>query len=106
MSTTRVVGECVFVEFIRLSLYEREQIDAFEPLTGGRRFSREEWLRVAFAAQREFQHRGHRFTYGPDRKLTDDTLVIGRIGRELLARDNEPPEEGMHERVHPEWQAS
>lgn len=42
----------------------------------------------------------------PDLSLSDDCLVIGRIGRERHVRENEPPEEGMHERVREEWQAS
>ena len=52
--------------------------------------------------QHEFFHRGSQSTYVPDPKLTDDSIVTGRIGRKLIVRDNEPPEEGMHERVHPE----
>jgi hypothetical protein len=92
---------------MRLSLYERPQTDAFEqrPSAGGR-YTREQWLKYIFSVQHEFPHRGTNFTFVPDDDLSDDSLVTGRIGREILVRDNEPPEQGMHEQVHPAWQAS
>jgi hypothetical protein len=106
-TTTRAVGAFVFVEFMRLSLYERPQSEMFERRTErGSRYTREQWLRYIFSAQHEFSHRGSKFTFVPDKELSDDSVVTGRIGRERLVRDNEPPEQGMHERVHPEWQAS
>jgi hypothetical protein len=107
MSATRAGGLSVFVEFIRMSLYERPQPDVFEqrPESGGR-YTREQWLKYIFSTPHEFPHRGSNFTYVPDSELSDDSLVTGRIGRQLLIRDNEPPEQGMHEQVHQAWQAS
>jgi hypothetical protein len=97
----------VFVEFMRMSLFARPQGDAFEQrLSSGGRYTREQWLKYIFCAQHEFMHRGSNFTYVPDVELSGDSIVTGRIGRELIVRDNEPPERGMHERMHPEWQAS
>lgn len=104
-TTTRVVGDFVFVEFIRMSLYERPELFVRQRADGGP-YTREQWLRNVFSQQHEFSHRGNSFTYVPDPDLSDDSLVTGRIGRELTVRDNEPPEMGMHEQVHPAWQAS
>lgn len=95
----------VFVEFMHLSLYERA--DLFVQMrTDGQPFTREQWLRYIFSARHDFSHRGSNFTYVPDPELSDDSLVTGRIGREISVRDNEPPEQGMHEQIHPAWQAS
>ena len=97
----------VFVEFIRLSLFQRDQHDVFEHRQADDKpHTRETWLRHVFASQINFRHRGDDFTYVPDAALTDDELIIGRIGRERSVIDNAPPEEGFKERIHSEWQAS
>jgi len=38
--------------------------------------------------------------------LKDKDFIVGRIGRERYVKENAPPEEGLKERIHPEWQAS
>lgn len=105
MSTTWTVGAGVFVEFIRLSLYARADLFVVTQ-PNGEQYTREQWLRHMFSKQHDFMHRGATFAYVPDESLSDASLVIGRIGRERLVRDNEPPEQGLHERVHAAWQAS
>jgi hypothetical protein len=101
------MGGIVFVEFIRLSLFQRDQHDVFEHRQAdGAPHTRESWLRLVFSKQINFRHRGDDFTYVPDATLTDDELILGRIGRERTVVDNAPPEEGFKERLHSEWQAS
>lgn len=96
------------LELIRLSLLERAQLDAFEPRTkNGSRLTREQFLREMFSQEIEFIHRKKRFYYVPDRDFEDleSPIVVGRLGRQLQVKENEPPDAGLQETSRPAWHA-
>jgi hypothetical protein len=96
-------------ELFRLSLLERGQRDLFAVFDGNSNPPRELWLRRIFSEKIAFQHRGDTFHYVPEPDVPDSpesVLILGRIGRQLSVRENEPPESGLHETVREAWRAA
>lgn len=88
---------------IRLSLFAREQRDAFELQTIGR----EATLRGAFGRSFDFSHRRKLFWYEPFvSDLLPPDCIAGFVGRPKRVRDNRPPEEGLLPTEHEIWKAA
>jgi hypothetical protein len=101
------VGDIVYVESLRLSLFERDQKNLFEAThPSGRRYSRESWLREIFSRETEFIHRRKHFVFVPDAEFTVPPLIGGRVGRQRTVKENDPPEGGLHESIRSIWRAS
>jgi hypothetical protein len=94
-------------ELIRLNLIERapDLLDLMEPHR--RRPGREEWLYGIFSAEIKFQHQRKPFHYVPDNEAmaASPGLIVGRIGRRKVGRENEPPEVGLKETEREAWHA-
>ena len=97
-------------ELFHWSMIERPQIDAFErkSLGDSLRITREAWLREVFGKMIAFGHHGHQFHYVPETMTARDAgpLMIGRIGRQVSVKENEPPDAGLHETQRDAWLAS
>ena len=79
-------------ELYRLSLVPRQQ----QSLLADPARSRYGTLRDIFLTQHAFIHRQKRFYYVPSPvQIDESSLIIGRIGRQRLAMDVKPPEEGL-----------
>lgn len=85
-------------------MIERRQIDAFE---APGRHDRESWLRSIFSQKIAFTYFSTQFHYVPEVPSddADDNLIVGRIGRQITVRENEPPDSGLHEMHRDTWRA-
>lgn len=90
-------------ELFRLSLLRRDQIDLFDHLQN---YSREEWLRKVFLEAQPFESRGSQFHFQPSQENSDELVIIGRVGRNVLREENKPPKEGFQEYTRDTWRAS
>lgn len=92
-------------EMIRWLLFQRKQADVFEQRNpDGSIPTREEWLRRALKEPIEFPHRTDTFYFVPA-ETTNARFIIGRIGRKLYVKENEPPQMGLKETARDQWQA-
>ena len=91
---------------LRLSLLERRQMSLFALSETGALPSREAWLRAVFDKQFDFQHRGSTFYYSPAPDVPSPTIIVGRIGRSVIAQESASPTEGMTDIEREGWQAS
>lgn len=92
---------------IRLSLFQKEQRDAFEIGGIAGSGSREDVLREAFGHPFDFSHRKKQFWYEPfDHKLLPEHCIAGFVGRPKKLRDNRPPSEGLLPTEHEIWKAA
>ncbi|MXP42533.1 hypothetical protein GRI75_12870 [Altererythrobacter soli] len=87
-------------ELFRLSLLQRQQIDAFEA-----RRTREEYLRAVFLDRWVFEYYGNEFHYVPDEQQPRSDVILARIGRKLTTTENLPPDEGFADTLHQGWKA-
>ncbi len=70
--------------------------------------NREEWLRLAFSDPFAFTHRKQLYHYvpvHPDPQATE-SILSGRVGREISVRENEPPEAGLETVTRDAWTAA
>lgn len=91
------------LQLIRLVLLQRNIGDLFDEW-GGELPSREAWLRQVFSRRIDFIHRKIEFYYVPDPTPGADRLS-GRIGRQRISKENEPPDEGLVETERQSWRA-
>lgn len=92
---------------IRLSLFAKEQRDAFEIGTSGGFSSREDVLREAFGQPFDFSHRRRQFWYEPfEHEGLPAHCIAGFVGRPKKLRDNRPPSEGLLPTEHDIWKAA
>src|SRR5687767_4380358 len=68
-------------------------------------FTREGWLRDIFTKSIAFRHRGIEFYYVPTPDLTRPEIIVGRVGRQVIAVENQPPDAGFSETQHEAWRA-
>ena len=92
-------------ELARAVLIERQQHD-FLGDSDEQSFSRDEWLRWVFSREIRFEHRKEVLHFVPVPDLSSQNLIVGRIGRQIIARENEPPEENLKDTKRPAWIAS
>jgi hypothetical protein len=92
-------------ELFHFSMIERGQGELFDQSPAP---VREKWLRDVFSQKITFMHRGEQFHYVPETGMGVDPhpLIVGRIGRQVSMRENEPPEAGLHETHRIAWLAS
>jgi hypothetical protein len=93
----------VKLHLIRLVLLRREQGEIFTEWEG-RLPTREEWLRLIFSRRIDFIHRKVPFYYVPEETDSPEYLA-GRIGRQRVSRENEPPEAGLGDTARQQWKA-
>lgn len=91
-------------ELFRLSLLQR-QIDLIDGVEF-KDFTREDWLRYVFLSEQPFEHYKSNFHYAPSREYSEDDLIIGRVGRNILRDENLPPDEGLEDVTRETWIAS
>jgi len=89
---------------IRLVLLKREQGDIFDDWEG-KLPDLETWLRRVFSREIKFAYRKVQFHYVPDPD-PEDGILSGRIGRQRLHKENEPPEAGLKETERLHWLAA
>jgi hypothetical protein len=90
-------------ELLRIFLTVRDQRDLFASSLSP---NREAWLRSEFSKGFSFKCRRKDYFYEPDLAASKDTgFVIGRIGREHIAKENLPPEMGLKETRRTSWRA-
>lgn len=87
-------------ELFRLSLLQRQQIDAFEP-----RRTRQEYIASVFLDRWKFDFYGIEFHYVPDEEQPRSDIIMGRIGRLVSSAENRSPDEGLVETTHRGWKA-
>ncbi len=93
------------LELVRWLLFYREQSDAFEFGRSERgSLSREEWLRTILSEKIEFIHMGSKFYFVPGGSF-NGTIVVGRIGRKIIVKENEPPDQELRDTARDQWQA-
>lgn len=70
--------------------------------------SREAWLRDLFTSAIEFDHRTETFHFVPEEGAEKNSggMVIGRIGRQIVREENEPPTRGLQETTRDTWIAA
>jgi hypothetical protein len=100
----------MLVQFFRLSLKAVELPDVFGSIgSGGRPYSREEWLRLYFSEERVFDHRGKSFLFVPAQDApisVSPNLIVGYIARERLLSERTPPSAGFEPTEHGSWQGA
>jgi hypothetical protein len=90
-------------EMIRLVLIQKQNLFA-DNLT------REDWLRISLSESFVFLHRRKSFHYVPVE--TDDPLIdgipilMGRVGKQKIVKENEPPEAGLEVVTRESWAAA
>jgi hypothetical protein len=67
---------------------------------------REAWLRHVFGSAITFLHHGVDFHYRPDIDLSKGEIIVGRVGRLVVAVENKPPEANFAETEHEGWRAA
>jgi hypothetical protein len=68
---------------------------------------REAWLRGIFSKEIVFNSRGVEFHYVPVDPLEEyPEFIVGRLGRRIIAAENEPPESKFAETEHEGWRAA
>ena len=98
------MAKTVKFDLFRLSLRKREQVDIFEQLSG--EIGREEWLRTLFSRQVTFRHYSVDYTFQPTDPSEAHPIIIGRIGRQVVGVENQPPEKDFLEYEHEAWKAA
>lgn len=92
-------------ELARMFLLPRQQQDAFERRNeDGSQMSREQWLRRVFSERIEFIHRNAERRYDPDTEQPELNRIVSRIGRETLAKENDP-DDHLRDITRPQWRA-
>jgi len=92
-------------ELIRWMLFQRKQIDAFERRNqDGSVPTREEWLRHVLGGTLSFPHRNETFYFVPEIG-PDKAFIVGRVGRKIIVKENEPPQKGLKETARDQWRA-
>lgn len=91
---------------LRLSLVERRQMSLFAISETGTLPRREAWLRQIFGKPFSFQHRASTFYYNLAPDVASPTIIVGRVGRSIVAQESAPPTEGMIDIEREGWQAS
>ncbi len=87
----------------RLSLRRRPP-DLFENLEV--RLSRCDWIKRLFSERVDFQYYGKKYVYIADENQPFSDRILGRLGREICGRENNPPEQGFKPKRHEAWIAS
>ena len=95
--------------YLRLSLLEQpppallQLANAVPPAR-----SRQEYLSDIFSSRIDFEHRNRQFVFVPIGEEIGlfGRLLVGRIGRSILARENRSPESGFEEVTRPSWRAA
>ncbi len=94
------------LELMRFVMQPRPQSDIEERRhPSGRALTREEWLREMFSGSISFQHRGIEFHFVPI-KSDRPEIIVGRVGRQVVARENDSPATGFLETQHEAWRAA
>jgi hypothetical protein len=94
-------------ELFRISLALRTQIDIAEYRNpGGKIPTREEWLRIVFSDQIKFSSRGRMFYFAPNHERKDDYIILGKIGRRIVEKENASPDESFVDIARDQWHAA
>jgi hypothetical protein len=70
---------------------------------------REQWIRLAFSEPFVFTHRKREYHFVPEQLMAtepDARYIMGRVGRQTIIKENEPPESGLEEVTRPSWTAA
>jgi len=80
--------------------------DAYLGIRRGAPRDREAWLRDIFGRDITFQHRGAGFHYVPLPEVANPEVMVGRVGRQVVGVENQPPEAYFRETEHVGWRAA
>lgn len=86
-------------DLFRISLIEQKQIGLFEEPD----LTREEFLRRIFEREWKFEHYKIPFHYIPASEKKGGQYILARIGREIQAVENAPPDQRFKEQLHEKW---
>ncbi|MEZ0170775.1 hypothetical protein [Microvirga sp. TS319] len=96
-------------DLIRLMLLVRQQGHFWEARNpDGSLPTREEWLRMVFSRRIDFDHRGARYSFVPAQPslaAAVSGMVTGKVGRQRVVKENEPPDQGLEETEREQWKA-
>lgn len=67
---------------------------------------RESWLRAIFSKEIVFLHRGADFHFVPLPEVGTPEIMVGRVGRRVVAVENQPPQNFFSETEHESWRAA
>lgn len=94
-------------DVFRISLLKKQQEDMFvDAAASGGAQNREDFLRYLFGSPIKFKHRGAEMHFVPDNTVDSGHLIAGRIGRASVETENDPPEDGLHEKEREAWHGS